>query len=208
MRTNTRKYSRLILTVLLVAMFIVAAFALVACNKKQAETTTGTSTSTLPVTGQTVLNLDNVKAEESVTLATSYEDVTLPAKYTNMGAYLNAPNGLLVLVVYDTESTDTFGNDYYLYDWRVEKDKKRSHASKHPYIAAEQAERDFKISKESKKIINSHMWPINFKDFPNSKEARILTLADKAIATVEFMSSTKSKKKHREETLKEISTLF
>ncbi len=116
MRTNNRKYSRLILSVLLVAMFIVAAFALVACNKKQEETTTGTSTSTLPVTGQTVLNLDNVKAEESVTLATSYEDVTLPAKYTNMGAYLNAPNGLVVLVVYDTESTDTFGNDYYLYD--------------------------------------------------------------------------------------------
>lgn len=99
-------------------------------------------------------------------------------------------------------------HDYYLYDWRVEKDKKKSHASKHPYIAAEQAERDFKISKESKKIIHSHMWPINFKDFPNSKEARILTLADKAIATVEFMSSTKNKKKHREETLKEISTLF
>lgn len=117
MRTNNRKYSRIILCVLLVAMFIVASFALVACNKKKTDgTSTGTTTTTPPVTGQTALNLDDVHVQNSITLATSYEDVTIPERYQSTGAYLIAPNGLLIYVVLDTESTDTLGNVYYLYD--------------------------------------------------------------------------------------------
>ena len=84
--------------------------------KNKNETNNSSSTSTLPITGQTTLNLDNVKVEESVTLATSYEDVTMPSRYVDMYDYLTAPNGLLIKVVYDTESSDTYGNDYYLYD--------------------------------------------------------------------------------------------
>jgi len=99
-------------------------------------------------------------------------------------------------------------HDYYLYDWRKDKSKKRRHGVDHPSIAAKQAKRDFNISDESIKMIKSHMWPINFKDFPDSKEARILNLADKTVATIEFMSSTKQKKNRRHKTLEDISELF
>lgn len=99
-------------------------------------------------------------------------------------------------------------HDYYLYDWRVEKDKKMHHLSRHPYLAAEYAKRDFEISERVAKIIKSHMWPVNIKEFPNSKEARILSIADKMVATSEMMTSKRYKMKNEKKYLKHISTLF
>ena len=99
-------------------------------------------------------------------------------------------------------------HDYYLYDWRVDKDKKMRHLKDHPYIAIKNAEEDFDIDESIKKIIRSHMWPINIKDFPSSKEARIVTLADKAIAFSEAMSSKKYKNKRETKYLESISSLF
>ena len=61
-------------------------------------------------------------------------------------------------------------HDYYLYDWRIERDKMKSHMSSHPYIAAKNAVRDFNISEKIAKVIESHMWPVNISNFPNTKE--------------------------------------
>lgn len=99
-------------------------------------------------------------------------------------------------------------HDYYLYDWRVDKDKKMSHLSAHPYIAIKNAEKDFDIDEDIKKIIKSHMWPINIKDFPSSKEARIVTLADKSVAFIEAMTSKRYKTKRETKYLESISSLF
>ena len=99
-------------------------------------------------------------------------------------------------------------HDYYLYDWRKDKSKKKKHGSRHPYLAAQKAEEDFGISPDVKKAIASHMWPINFKEFPSSEEARILSLADKVIATREFFTSRGQKQKKEEEYLKNIAILF
>ena len=99
-------------------------------------------------------------------------------------------------------------HDYYLYNWRVDRSKKKGHGRNHPYIAAEQAERDFAIDMETKHAIQTHMWPLNFRDWPNTKEARILSLADKHIATLEFFTSSSYKKKREAKYLKEISSLF
>ena len=99
-------------------------------------------------------------------------------------------------------------HDYYLYDWRIERDKMKKHLSSHPYTAAQNALRDFNISEEVKKVIESHMWPVNFTDFPKTKEARIISNADKAVCLKEFFCSKRHKKKKEQEYLKEISTLF
>ncbi|MCR5505719.1 MAG: hypothetical protein K6F07_01835, partial [Bacilli bacterium] len=69
-------------------------------------------------------------------------------------------------------------------------------------------EKDFGISKIVQKAIKSHMWPLNFNDFPESKEARVVTIADKMVATAESLTSIKYKNKHREKYLKKISHLF
>lgn len=99
-------------------------------------------------------------------------------------------------------------HDYYLYDWRKEKRYKKGHGKQHPYIAAYNAERDFGISKEEQDVIESHMWPTNIKRFPKTKEARIVSFADKTIATKEFLCSKKFKVKRQDKYLNEISHLF
>lgn len=99
-------------------------------------------------------------------------------------------------------------HDYYLYDWRDDCSKKKGHAKNHQYIAAKNAAEDFEISNEVKKVIVSHMWPINHKEFPKSREAKIVSLCDKMVTIGESLTSIKYKKKKREKYLANISKLF
>ena len=99
-------------------------------------------------------------------------------------------------------------HDYYLYDWRKDRSKLKKHAKNHPSIAIENAIRDFNISSDVEKVIKSHMWPINIKEYPNTKEAKIVSLSDKAVTIRESMTSKKHKEKKQEKYLSYISTLF
>ena len=93
-------------------------------------------------------------------------------------------------------------HDYYLYNWREERRLKKRHGRNHPLIAAKRAQEDFNISEQIQRIIQSHMWPLNMKDFPKSREARIVSLSDKAVTIGESLTSIKYKKKKREKYLK------
>ena len=99
-------------------------------------------------------------------------------------------------------------HDYYLYDWRKDRSLRKKHGSRHPVIASDNAMKDFNIDKSIQKIIKSHMWPINFKNFPDSKEARILGVADKTITIKEASSSKAFKKKKEAYYYNYISKLF
>ena len=99
-------------------------------------------------------------------------------------------------------------HDYYLYDWRSDKSKKRKHGKKHPHIASMNASRDFDISKDVKRIIETHMWPINMKDYPESRESKIVSICDKAVTFIESLSSISYKRKRRDKYLKYVSHLF
>ncbi len=99
-------------------------------------------------------------------------------------------------------------HDYYLYDWRKDREYKKGHGHSHPFLAARNAYEDFNISDDVIQIIHSHMWPINIKQFPKTKEARIVTLADKSTAIREALTSKKHKIKHKDRYLKNISHLF
>ena len=99
-------------------------------------------------------------------------------------------------------------HDYYLYDWRKDKSKKMHHVTEHPYVAAENAERDFMIHEPIKRVIQSHMWPFNISEFPKTKEARIISLADKTIYVKEIACSRRYKAKREVKYLKQIETLF
>lgn len=99
-------------------------------------------------------------------------------------------------------------HDYYLYDWRSDRSKRKGHSKNHPLIAAEQAERDFGVPESVKKIIRSHMWPLNIKEYPNTVEARIVSLADKHIASIEGSIPKAFKKKYEKESYEHISHLF
>lgn len=99
-------------------------------------------------------------------------------------------------------------HDYYLYDWRKDRSLLKKHGSKHPYVACNNAKRDFGINDKVASIILSHMWPINFKCFPKTIEARIVNNADTYVAFKEAMTSKIYKAKRIERKLKYISELF
>ena len=99
-------------------------------------------------------------------------------------------------------------HDYYLYDWRKDRSKLKKHGKNHPGVAINNAVKDFDISEEVKKVIKSHMWPINIKDYPKSKEAKIVSISDKAVTIGESLTSKKYKQKRLDKYLSYISHLF
>ena len=78
-------------------------------------------------------------------------------------------------------------HDYYLYDWHDPNKGFRWHGFKHHRFALENAERDFVLSKRERNIIRSHMFPLTFWQLPMCREAWLVTLADKIVATEETL---------------------
>ena len=73
-------------------------------------------------------------------------------------------------------------HDYHLYTRRCEKINALYHLLSHPRRARDNAEKVFDLSRKEKNIIESHMWPLTFFKPPRSKEAFLVTLADKLCA--------------------------
>ena len=82
-------------------------------------------------------------------------------------------------------------HDFYLYDWHDRKPERKKHRYEHPEIACENAKEQFAVSEKTQNAIRSHMWPVNFKNVPRSKEAAIVCLADKYCASVETIRLSK-----------------
>ena len=87
-------------------------------------------------------------------------------------------------------------HDYFLYDWHNIGDTPKGHAYIHPIIAASNAKRDFDINAKEENIIESHMFPLG-KVLPKSREAWVVTVADKICAVTEFFSLRLSKRYRR-----------
>ncbi|MEE3419629.1 MAG: HD domain-containing protein [Lachnospiraceae bacterium] len=85
-------------------------------------------------------------------------------------------------------------HDYYLYDWHNHGD--HAHGFHHPYIAEENARRDFAIDDDVASMIRTHMWPLNLFDVPSSRGAWVLTCADKISALAEMREAHNQKSQH------------
>lgn len=79
-------------------------------------------------------------------------------------------------------------HDFFLYHWRREKSPSgEHHAFAHPKEALKNAEEEFSpLSDIEKNIILSHMWPLTIHP-PRYREAWIVTVVDKIVATKEFI---------------------
>ncbi|MGX8703383.1 MAG: HD domain-containing protein, partial [bacterium] len=86
-----------------------------------------------------------------------------------------------------------FLHDYFLYDWHKQGDK--FHGYHHPDIAADNALRDFELTKREENIIRSHMWPLTFRHLPKSREAYIVSLSDKIVSTRETIRGRKERRR-------------
>ena len=99
-------------------------------------------------------------------------------------------------------------HDYYLYDWRKDREMKKKHGRRHPLVSEANARRDFAISDSVSEIIKTHMWPLTPKYRPKNRESKLVNYIDDIIATREFMVSKKYKAKHEERYIRYISRLF
>ena len=77
-------------------------------------------------------------------------------------------------------------HDYYLYDIKAKKLGPYQHGTSHPGIAAKKADKDFSLTDNEMNVIRSHMWPLTLFSPPRSKEAALVCMADKYIATKEM----------------------
>ena len=89
-------------------------------------------------------------------------------------------------------------HDYYLYDWHHTHEGHRLHGFRHPYFALHNAKKRFTLNKKKVNMILSHMFPLTFWKLLLSKEAWILTYADKVCANSEHASIAKIKKIKKE----------
>lgn len=82
-------------------------------------------------------------------------------------------------------------HDFYLYDWHIMDAHHKWHGKTHGYTAYRNASKVFKLNEKEKNIIEAHMWPLNITEMPRSKEAVIVSIADKMQATYEFFNRRK-----------------
>ena len=83
-------------------------------------------------------------------------------------------------------------HDFFLYDWhegRIRKDG--IHCWLHPKVALYNADKLFRLNKNQRNIIRSHMFPATLLHPPICREAWIVSTADKICAVKEYFSEKK-----------------
>ena len=83
-------------------------------------------------------------------------------------------------------------HDYFLYDWH-DKNHPKLHGVRHAGFAAKNADADFGLTKKEYKAIRAHMFPLGIR-IPSSREAIVLTLADKYCAAKESLSTHRNRR--------------
>lgn len=95
--------------------------------------------------------------------------------------------------------TAAFLHDFYLYDWHEKDATHRWHAFRHPATACRNAVETFQIGRKEQRIIRTHMWPLTLTRVPTSREAWILTVADKYCAVVELIRDRRERRQGRQQ---------
>ena len=77
-------------------------------------------------------------------------------------------------------------HDFYLYSTKDKEMSAFRHGTTHPMRAIRNADPYFGLTDKEKDIIQGHMWPLTLFHRPHSKEALLVCMADKQIATMEM----------------------
>ncbi len=84
-------------------------------------------------------------------------------------------------------------HDFYLYNWRTNKQPEGYHAKAHPIVALRNAKAITKLNKIEENCILRHMWPLTFIP-PRYIESIIVSIADKYCASFEVIMNLFDKK--------------
>lgn len=77
-------------------------------------------------------------------------------------------------------------HDYFLYDWRKNRELLKGHGFNHPKIALENARKEYDLCQKEIDIILNHMWPLTLFHMPKSKEAWLVSRMDKKVTLFEL----------------------
>lgn len=91
----------------------------------------------------------------------------------------------LLKLNFDEAARGALLHDLYMYDQHLSMYHK-GHLRRHPAIALENAANRFSLSGIESDAICHHMWPINIKNPPRTKEAIIVCLLDKVCSIAEI----------------------
>ena len=86
---------------------------------------------------------------------------------------------------YDNLIKGAFLHDFFIYDWHEKSKTHRLHGFTHPVTAGVNAKEICNVSDNVVNIIQTHMWPLTLRKVPNNREALIVCIVDKYIATRE-----------------------
>lgn len=130
-----------------------------------------------------VLRMDMVKQHRTSTTYQHVLNVAITCYKLNKTLHANSN--------VDDLLTGAILHDYFLYDWRNNTVGVTGfqHSYRHPAIALENAEKDFKIDEKVQNIIASHMWPYTLFKLPKCREAWLVVLADKICAIEELFGA-------------------
>ena len=78
-------------------------------------------------------------------------------------------------------------HDFYLYDWHKDDGSNGLHGFTHAKIASSNAKKYFNIDDRTSRVISCHMWPLNIKSIPRSREEWIVCIADKCVSLHETL---------------------
>ena len=79
-------------------------------------------------------------------------------------------------------------HDFYLYDWHHEDGGRHKwHGFTHAKTASLNAQRHFRVNHRVSQVIECHMWPLNLRSVPKSREAWIVCFVDKCISLYETL---------------------
>ena len=81
-----------------------------------------------------------------------------------------------------------FLHDLFFYNWRIDKEGRKHHLTRHPETAINNAKKYFELNDTEIDIIRNHMWPITITKFPKTKEGRLVMMMDKKATMIEFFN--------------------
>ena len=85
-----------------------------------------------------------------------------------------------------------FLHDLFFYNWRVDKESRKHHLTRHPAIALENARKEFgDLTPIEEDIIRNHMYPITLFHRPKTLEGKIVSHMDKKVTWIEFFNRKK-----------------
>lgn len=79
-------------------------------------------------------------------------------------------------------------HDFYLYDWHGSGWR---HSYRHPEAARRNAVRYFHANDEVQHVIRCHMWPLGLAHVPHTREAILVSVADKCVSLYETLFKRK-----------------